>query len=330
MILDKVKKTIQRYNLIDKNDKVIIGLSGGPDSVCLLYLLNSLSEELKIKLHIAYLDHMIRHDSYKDKEFVEKLAKRLDLPITTAQINVKELAKHGSIEEIARNVRLGFLFRVAKEVKADKIALGHNQDDQAETVLMRLLRGTGLYGLSGILSKREINGFVIIRPLIDLSRQDIQKFLNRKKIKPREDYTNLEDIYFRNRVRNRLLPQLKKQYNPNIKEVVANMAEIVGTDYAYMLGAAHKAFLKNIKSFNKNRISLNLNNFLRLDKALQRMILRLGIFRIKGNLRRLTFKHIREIEDLIYNRPFDSIVDLPEKLSIIKKRKILSIYRRRT
>ena len=158
MILDKVKKTIKKYNLIQKGDKIVVAVSGGPDSVALLYLLYSLRKDLKITLHIAHLDHSLRKDSYKDREFVEGLAQRLKLPITTSQINVKELAKKGSLEEIARNARLGFLFRVAQGIKADKIALGHSIDDQAETVLMRILRGTGLYGLAGILPKRNIAG----------------------------------------------------------------------------------------------------------------------------------------------------------------------------
>lgn len=328
MILDKLKNTIKKYNMIDKNDKVVIGLSGGPDSVCLLYLLGSLRRELKISLHIAHLDHMLRKDSYKDKLFVERLAERLKIPSTCQEINVKALAKGGSLEEIARNARLGFLFKVAKDIKADKIALGHTRDDQAETVLMRILRGSGLYGLSSILPKRDIAGYVVIRPLIELRRLEIQKYLKRKKIIPRTDYTNLRDIYLRNRIRNRLLPLLKREYNPNIKEALANLAESAGTDYAYLLRLSQKAFLKNTRLVSRNRINFSLENFLKLDLALQRMVLRLSIARVKGNLRRLAFKHIEEIEDLIYNRPLDSIVDLPQGISVVKGKKHVSFYRR--
>lgn len=141
MILQKIRETIKKYDLIHKGDKIVVGVSGGPDSVCLLYLLNSLKKELRLSLHIAHLDHMLRRDSYKDAEFVKELALKLKLPVTCAVLNVKELAKNGSLEEIARNARLGFFFRLADTVKANKIALGHNLDDQAETVLMRILRG---------------------------------------------------------------------------------------------------------------------------------------------------------------------------------------------
>ena len=224
MILEQIKKAIRRHNLIAEGDKVLIGVSGGPDSVALLYLLNKLKKEFKLTLHIAHLDHMLRKDSYRDAEFVKRLAERLKLPSTITQVNVKELAKKGSLEEIARNARLAFLFKIAKDVNADKIALGHNSDDQAETVLMRIIRGTGLYGLSGILPKRNIAGYEIIRPLLEVKRKDIEAFLKRKGIKPCIDMSNLEDIYFRNRIRNKLLPLLEKEYNKNIKEVLANMA----------------------------------------------------------------------------------------------------------
>jgi len=338
MILEKVKNTIKKYKLIQKGERIVVGVSGGPDSVALLYLLNSLKKELKIRLYIAHLDHMLRSDSYKDREFVESLSRKLKIPITTTQINIKELAKRGSVEEIARNLRLGFFFKVAKDVKAKKIALGHNLDDQAETVLMRMLRGTGLYGLSGILPKRNIAGFEIIRPLIEVRRKEIEGFLKRKKIKPRIDVSNLEDIYFRNKIRNKLLPLLEKRYNRNIKEVLANMADSLGYDYDYLLRKARLTMKRMNPALHKigkirnpkkggMKNKLNINKLLKLHPAILRLILRLAIARVKGDMRRLTFKHIREIEDLILNRPTNSIVDLPCGISVIKK-KCLSIYPR--
>jgi len=321
MILDKAREAIKKNRLIVKNDKIVIGISGGPDSVALLYLLNSLKKELKLTLHIAHLDHMLRKESHRDKAFVERLAQRLKIPITTGQINVKELAGFGSLEEIARNARLGFLFKVAKDIKAKKIALGHNLDDQAETVLMRILRGTGLSGLTGIFPKREIADFQIIRPLIEVRRREIEAFLKKKKIKPRLDTSNLEDIYFRNRIRNRLLPLLEREYNQNIKGVLSNMAESVGCDYDCLNRLACKA-MKRIGA------KINLKKFLKLHPAIQRMVLRLAITRVKGDTRRITFQHIKELEDLILNRPVNSVVDLPKGVSVIKEKKYLSFYRR--
>ena len=338
MITEKVKNTIKRHNLVRKGDKIVVAVSGGPDSVTLLYLLAALKKELKLSLHVAHLDHMLRKDSYKDREFVEALAEKLKLPVTVSIINVKELGrgqrpffnkegkKKRSLspfcpEEIARNARLGFLFKVAQDIKADKIALGHNLDDQAETVLMRILRGTGLYGLTGILPKRNISGYTLIRPLIEVRRKEIEAFLKRKRIRPRLDSSNLEDIYFRNKIRNRLLPLLEREYSANIKEVLSNMAEAVGLDYDYLYGKADYS----LKGFGRR---IDLKKFLRLHPAIQRLVLRLAIARIKGDTRRLTFQHIREIEDLILNRPVNSIVDLPKGVSVVKQNRYLSIYRK--
>lgn len=328
MILKKVRETIRRYNLIQRKDKVLVAVSGGPDSVALIYILNSLKKEFDFNLHIAHLDHMLRKDSYKDKEFVESLAKKLALPVSSAQIDVKELSKKGSLEEIARNVRLGFLFKIAKEIKAKKIALGHNLDDQVETILMRILRGTGLYGLRGILPKREISGFTIIRPLINVSRKEIEGYLKKRKIKPLIDYTNLEDIYLRNRIRHRLIPLLEKEYNPNIKEILANMAESIGRDYDYLSGLAEDLFLKEAKLRTKNRVKFDLSRFIKIHPCLQRILIRLAFFRLKGDLRRFEFRHIKEIEELIYFRPINSIVDLPKGISVIKKKNSICFYRR--
>lgn len=297
------------------------GVSGGPDSVALLYLLYALRKEFNFSVHIAHLDHMLRKGSDKDKEFVKSLAQRLKLPVTVSSINVKKIAKKGSLEEIARNARFAFLFRVAQDIKADKIALGHTLDDQAETVLMRILRGTGLYGLAGILPKRNIAGRQIIRPLIEVRRKEIEAFLKRKRIKPCLDTSNLEEVYFRNKIRNKLLPLLESGYSRNIKEILSNMAESVGFDYDYLYKKANDA----MRSFNRR---INLEKFLSLHPAIQRLVLRLVIAKIKGNTRRITFQHIKEIEDLILHRPPNSIVDLPDGISVVKK-KYLAFYRKK-
>ena len=283
MKITDVERAINKYRLLDKKDKVLVAVSGGPDSVCLLYTLQRLSKKLKFSIHIAHLDHMLRKDSYRDRIFVEQLAKRFNLPISCSRVNVKALIKNSSQEEIARNVRLGFLFNLCREIKADKIALGHNLDDQAETVLMRILRGSGLQGLSAMFPKRKIDNFVIIRPLLDIPRREIEKFLKKKKLKFRTDFTNLKDIYLRNRIRNILLPHLEKKYNPKIKQCLNNMAKGIALDYGYLSKMSRKAFLKSRRQVKKYRIDFKLKTFLGFNPAIQRMALRLGIASLKGN-----------------------------------------------
>lgn len=320
-MVEKVKNIIKRYGLIKKNDRIVVGVSGGPDSLALLCVLNSLKKEFNLRLHIAHLDHLLRRESGKDREFVEKLANRLKIPVTAAQIDIKALSRKGSLEEISRNARFGFFFKVAKDIKARKIALGHNLDDQAETVLMRILRGAGLSGLSGILPKRNIAGFTIIRPLLEVRRREIKAFLNRKKIKPRQDASNQEDIYLRNRIRNKLIPFLEKEYNPNIREVLSNMAEGARDDYDYLSRSASLVAWRLGKK-------INLVKFRKLHPAMQRLILRMNIARLKGNTRRINFRHIKELQDLILNRPVDSVVDLPSGVSAVKKKTLFYFFNR--
>jgi len=325
-LIEKVRETIKRYSMFTWGDRVVMGVSGGPDSVCLLYLLNSLKDEFNLSLHIAHLDHMLRKDSKYDILFVKEMAEKLNLPITTEKINIPKLAKKGSIEEIARKVRFDFLFRVAKDIGAKKIVLGHNKDDQAETILLRILRGAGLYGLMGILPKREISGYTVVRPLIEAERKEIERYLKRRKIKTILDRSNNSVIYLRNRIRNRLIPLLETQYNRNIRKILCHTAEIVETDYNYLEKKGREE-LKDLRvKSNLSKIKLNLSKLLRLHPAIQRIVLRLAISDLKGDTRRLTFKHLKELEDLIKTRPKGSIVDLPKNISVQKEAKYLSIY----
>jgi len=322
MLSEKVRQTIKKYQLIRKGDKILVGVSGGPDSLALLLILNELSKKLGFSLYIAHFDHMLRKDSPADVKFVKKIAIKLSLPLACGKADVKKLARNCSTEEAARNARFDFFLKTSKKIKADKLALAHNLEDQAETVLMRILRGTGLYGLSGILPKRSINSLEVIRPLIETKRNQIEAYLKEKRIKPRLDSSNLEDIYFRNKIRNRLIPLLEKEYSPNIKELLANLAENSGSDYRLLNKLA--ASLKKGKA-----TSFNLKSMKKLDIAIRRMLFRRAIAKLQGDTRRISFRHINEIEDLALNRPLNSIVDVPGGISVAK-RKSLVFYRRKS
>jgi len=319
MLLKKFCRTIQRFHLVNKGDRVLIGVSGGPDSIALLYLFNHLRKELNLELHIAHLDHSLRSDSGKDRKFVQDLGGKLGLKVISAKCSVSK-SRRGSLEEVARQARLNFFFKTARSIKAKKIALGHNLDDQAETVLMRILRGAGLYGLSAILPVRRFGNLEIIRPLLWIERKEIESYLRRRNISYRIDSSNLDDIYFRNRIRRKLLPLLEKEYSGNIKRLLSNIAESSALDYEYLQGVA----LIEIKKTGK---SINLKKFLSLHPAIQRLIIRLLISKLKGNLRRINFTHIREIEDLVRARPVNSIVDLPGNISVVRRRNSLHFSR---
>jgi tRNA(Ile)-lysidine synthase len=309
-MLKQLKETVRKFRLLKNHDRVLVGVSGGPDSLALLYSLVSLKKTFGLKLCVAHLDHGLRADSREDARFVEGLASGLGLPFIGDRIRVR---KTGSWEESARRARITFLARAARRFKANKIALGHNLDDQAETVLMRILRGSGLYGLSAILPKRSIAGIEFIRPLIEIKRSAIENYLKRRKITFRRDRTNSTEIYFRNKVRNRLFPILEREYNRNIKVALANLAETSSLDYDYLDGAAGRIIPKNGVVFGLKRLE-------RMHPALRRLLFRRVIKQLKGDTRRISFRHIREIEDLLFDRPFNSRVDLPQGLFVIKNK----------
>ena len=319
--MKEIDETIKKYRLIKKGDKILVGVSGGPDSLTLLLLLFSLKNKLGLTLHVAHMDHGLRKDSHADALFVERWGEKLGIPVTAARLNPELKEKRGSLEEICRQARMDFFIRIAKKIKADKIALGHNLDDQAETILMRILRGTGLSGLSGISAKRKIKDMIFIRPLLETSRKEIECFLKRKNVKPRIDSTNKEEVFFRNKIRHDLIPLLRNKYNQNIVEVLVNLAESISYDYEYLDQVARKMA-------KGNNLRLNLKKIKSLHPAILRLKIRQSIACIQGDTRRIGFQHIKELEDLLNNRPIGSIVDLPKGISVEKTRNTLRFYRR--
>lgn len=319
--MNKFRQTIKKHGLIRNKDKVLVGVSGGPDSVALLLQLARLKPKMDLTLHIAHLDHGLRISSADDALFVKQLAGKLNIPVTIERLKPEFIQRKGSLEELCREARLDFLIKTAKKIKANKIALGHNLDDQAETVLMRLLRGTGLSGLSGIFAKRQIQGIIFIRPLLKIPRSQIDKYLKRKGIKARFDQTNNEDLFFRNKIRHKLIPLLKNKFNRNIVELLSNLAESSYDDYDYLNQAAKR-------SLKGNNLRLNLKKLIRLHPAILRLKIRQAIRELQGDTRRIGFTHIKEIEDLIFSRPTGSIVDLPKGVSVQKIRNCLRFYKR--
>ncbi|MDO8489532.1 MAG: tRNA lysidine(34) synthetase TilS [Candidatus Omnitrophota bacterium] len=319
--MKKFKETIKKYGLIKEGEKILIGVSGGPDSLTLLLQLAGLKPKMRIALHVAHMDHGLRMNSAADALFVERLSKKLNIPVTVNRLSPKLIQKKGSLEEICREARLDFFIKTAKKIKADKVALGHNLDDQAETVLMRLLRGTGLSGLSGISVNRKIRGITFIRPLLEIPRDQINKYLKIKKLKACLDQTNKEDLFFRNKIRHKLIPLLKNKFNPNIVEILSHLAESSSYDYEYLIQAAQR-------SLGGNNSRLNLKKIMKLHPAILRLKIRQSIASIQGDTRRIGFKHIKEIEDLLSNRPTGSIVDLPKGISVQKIRNCLRFYKR--
>jgi len=314
-LTQKVKKNIQHNPCFGRSNTIIIGTSGGPDSTALTHILHALQYELGFHLHIAHFNHKMHRNANADQKFVEQLADRLNVPCSVGQWKNRRKTKRGSLEDAARQHRFQFLTQLAGKIKAHAIVLAHTEDDLAETVLMRILRGTGLQGLRGILPVREIDGVTFIRPLINAKKSEILNFLKKKKLPYRLDPTNKQTKFFRNKIRLELLPLLKKQYNSNITGLLTNLADNISTDYSYLEDQTHKLFTKLIKhSKTNNGIRIDLDLYSRQHPALKRMLVRGGIERLKGDTKRLALKHFQEIDDLLENRPKNAIVHLPQKM----------------
>ncbi len=323
--LKKIESFSKEKNLFFPGNKILIAISGGPDSVSLLCALNELRHNLGINLYAAHLNHGIRKDSNKDEKFVKSLCSKLNISCTIKRIKIKK--KSQSLEEAAREQRIQFLINTAKKYKIDSVAIGHTSDDLAETVLMRIIRGAGLYGIRSILPKRHLNGTMFIRPMLTLTRNDVLKFLKKKQIKFCVDSTNKQKVFMRNRIRLELIPALEKKYNPNIKNTLKNLCLQSSIDYEFLEENARDAFIKLVKFSNRsNNFSIKIDNFSKYHTSIQRLVIRFVIERLSGSTRKLTFSHIEEIEDLILNRPNKSIVNLPNAIVVEKKSSMIIFY----
>ena len=328
MLEEKILQTIKKFDMLSFNDRVLIGVSGGPDSVTLLNVLLSFKKKYNLSFFIAHLDHMLRgEESDKDVNFVKNLAQELGLYCEVKSCNLKKIAQkeHLTLEEAAREYRYKFYLETAKKIKANKIALGHNADDQAETILMRFLRGSGLEGLMGIPPVRD----KIIRPLIECSREEIEEYCQEHKIGYRIDSSNKEVIYFRNKIRLELLPLLSKDYNKNIKDITLRLRNIVSEVSAYLDQETEFFFKKVAKRENLEKVIIDLKKFTSLHPALKRRIIRKSIKVVKGDLYSISFKHNSEILKLTEYQLGEKEIYLPDDLRVNKIYNKIIIYKKR-
>ena len=229
-MIEDVLNTIKIYNMFNKGDKVIIAVSGGPDSISLLYLLHSLKDKLHISLAVAHVNHSLRGaESDKDEAYVKEFCNKfsIDCFVRKADILKREEEKGISCETAGREVRYEFFSELLKEIKADKIALAHNANDQAETVLMRIMRGTGMEGLVGI---KPIRDKIFIRPLINIKREEIEKYCLENHLQPRIDKSNMEKIYNRNKIRLELIPYMQQNFNMDIITTINRLSCTINID----------------------------------------------------------------------------------------------------
>lgn len=292
MLLVKVKLTIDRFGMLKPGERVLVAVSGGPDSVCLLSVLRDLSAELGVSLHIAHLDHLFRgRESADESLFVARLAEKMGIPATIERFDVPAfcLERGLSSQAGAREARYGFLHRVAGTVGASRIATGHTAADQAETFLMRLLRGAGVAGLSAIPPVREN----IIRPLIEVTREEVLEYLQSSGLEYVSDPSNTKPVYTRNRIRMEVLPVLKR-FNPRIVETLASTAALL-RDEDEAAEACLSANAAGMMMQEKNGVALNRDEFNALPQAYKRRMLRKAVHLAGSDERGLSSVQVSDV-----------------------------------
>lgn len=319
LVLHTIKKTISEKSLIDKGDKILVALSGGADSVCLLHALCSLKEELGIIVAAAHLNHMIRgREADTDEAYAAELCTKLGVPFYAERVDVPSISKRDGIsEELAgRQERYAFFERLSKSHKYNKTATAHNRNDRAETVLMRVMRGTGIDGLGSIKYKRDDN---IIRPLLDVKRADIEKYCAENSLKYCSDSTNSDSAYTRNRVRNELLPMLEQSFNPKIIDSLCALAENCEEDAAFINGYTERLYQRINSPMPKRKPTvLDIKSLQMVGESIQSRLIRIATKEVMGIDYKTERCHIDAVRAL-FDKETGAVAELPKGLRVSVK-----------
>ena len=318
----------RKHRLFHERDSVVVGLSGGPDSVALLVLLSKLERKYSLKIIAAHLNHgLSKKQARSFYALAKKSAETLKIPFYSKTVSVKRLAKRNkrSLEEMGRLVRYQFFEEIAAKTKCRKIATAHTLDDQAETVLMRIFRGAGLRGLTGIPYKRRQGKFEVIRPLLSVEKTTLVAFLKENSLRFCTDKTNAETLFTRNRVRHGLLPKIAKDFNPQIKKSLANLQSVCTETQDYLQSLASKELKKSVRqtASSSKKLSLSLTALRRLEPVILRETLFAALAQHSGSLKRLTYAHIQGITDIVASKRTNLETHLPGPMTVKKNAKSL-------
>ena len=337
---EQVLNTIKKYELIKTGDRIVIGVSGGPDSICLLHVLNALKEKFGIEILVAHINHMIRAEADKETEYVKNFCKEINVECFIKKIDVESIAKEQKkgTEETGRNIRYDFFDEVAKKTNSNKIATAHNLNDKAETVLLNVIRGSGTAGLKGIEAKRDEK---FIRPLIETSREDREEYCVKNKLEPKIDKTNMETIYRRNKIRNNLIPYIQKEFNPNFIKTINRLSDVATEENEYLEKQAQEAF-KNVlvvnqkiffekkddvgaciarppKENSNKQVILDLKKFNELELVIKRRVILYTINKVVGNTVGIEKVNIDEIIRLCKNNIGNKFLMPTKSIKILVK-----------
>jgi len=306
--INNISAYIDRHALISQGDAVLVCVSGGADSVCLLDVLYRLREKYDMRLYVCHVNHMLRSDADSDAEFVRRLAERMNLPFECRIVDVAGMAKSAGIgvEDAARRARYAFFGEIKQKYNIDRIATAHNKNDNAETVLMRLIRGSGTDGLKGI---EPIRADGIIRPILDCGRSDIEDYLAAIEQPHVEDYTNAQPIYFRNKVRIELIPTLAREYNAGIVDTLNRTAQILRADAAYLAQTAQNAANTAILADTDGEYT-DIAALLSLDDAIAIRVLKIAIAKAADSDKNISFDTLMRCCDMAKHGKSGDIADI--------------------
>lgn len=299
-MLARVAATVERFRMFARGQRVGVAVSGGADSVCLLHLLLELAPQWDLQLSVLHVDHRLRGaESDADAQFVSAMASGLGLGMRSHQAEVRGLALEtgDNLEQAARQVRRAFFLELIRSGVLDRVALGHTRSDQAETVLFRFLRGSGTMGLAGM---RPYSAEGLVRPLIQVGRAEVEQFLRDRGIAWREDSSNRDPAFARNRIRHDLLPALKRDWNPALEGILARAAQVAQDEEDYWRSVVEEAAAENLV-VRPPAVLFRADWLAGLNPAVARRVTRAAIRHAKGDLRRVDLQHVEQILELARN-----------------------------
>jgi len=323
--LEQVKKTIEKYNMLELGDKIIVGVSGGPDSIALLAILNLLKEQYNLKLWVVHVNHMFRGEEAKrEAEFVVSLAEKWELPCLVFEENVPALiAKEGlSPQEAGHRVRKQIYNEVKLKIGANKLALGHHADDRAETVLLHLIQGTGLDGLAAMPPK---HGW-LIRPLSQVSKKSIITYCQNNDLPYCLDPSNTKTVYLRNKIRHNLIPYLIKEFNPQMVDNLLKLEDIVIEENDYLEKQVQKLLKNSLKEKKQGQLTLDLSQFNHFHPAVQRRIIRKVYKLLRPEEQNLAYVNVEQIINICQEQRGAKQIRLPKDILAKKSYTTLDFF----
>lgn len=321
-MLEKVLNTIKKYNLIENGDRLVLGVSGGPDSICMLNILNDIRNDKKLHMEfdiiVAHVNHLIRDEAKDDEIFVKNFCEKIGVQFYSKSIDIQKIANNNKIgtEEAGRNARYEFFDEILEKTNSNKIAIAHNKNDKVETMIMNVLRGSGIAGLRGI---EPIKDNKYIRPLIECERFEIEQYCKDNKIDARIDRSNFQNIYTRNKIRNVVIPYIKDEFNPNIIQTMDRLSQLIKEEDEYLDKIVKEKYNALIIEESLKEFVMNLKEFNKQEKVIKSRLLLYTISRILGSTKGIEKIHIEDVIKLCENNIGNKYLTPNKNIKILVK-----------